>query len=117
MRSLLILLLLPLSVMAETEKWYQDKYCAGQTEYVLTDGARVDCLTETHAIEFDFGYKWAECYGQAMYYAVMTQKRPGCVLIMQEGKASPAHLIRLKTIAPEWFGIWIVNKTDSVQVQ
>lgn len=27
----------------------------GQIEVILQDGTRSDCLTETHAIEFDFG--------------------------------------------------------------
>jgi hypothetical protein len=40
------------------EKWYQQKWCEahkGQTEVVLPDGTRCDCVTDTHAIEFDFG--------------------------------------------------------------
>lgn len=60
------------------EKYYQDKWCAehgGVTEYVLPDGARVDCLTDTHAVEFDWAKKWAEGYGQARYYAAITGKR------------------------------------------
>ena len=39
------------------EKDYQQAWCAasgGTTEYVLPDKARVDCVTNTHAIEFDF---------------------------------------------------------------
>ena len=26
----------------------------------LPDGTRCDCVTDTHAIEFDFGVNWAE---------------------------------------------------------
>ena len=40
------------------EKYYQDKWCAehnGQAEVVLADKTRADCITATHAIEFDFG--------------------------------------------------------------
>jgi hypothetical protein len=40
------------------EKWYQQKWCEahkGQVEVVLPDGTRCDCVTDTHAIEFDFG--------------------------------------------------------------
>jgi hypothetical protein len=49
------------------EAYYQDKWCSvnkGQTEYRLEDNTRVDCLTDTHAIEFDFAEKWAESIGQ-----------------------------------------------------
>ena len=40
------------------EKWYQVKWCQahkGQVEVVLPDGTRCDWVTDTHAIEFDFG--------------------------------------------------------------
>jgi len=40
------------------EKWYQAKWCEeqkGRVEVVLPDGTRCDCVTDTHAIEFDFG--------------------------------------------------------------
>jgi hypothetical protein len=38
------------------EKWYQKEWCEahkGQVEVVLPDGTRCDCITDTHAIEFD----------------------------------------------------------------
>jgi hypothetical protein len=40
------------------EKWYQQTWCEaqkGRIEVVLPDGTRCDCVTDTHAIEFDFG--------------------------------------------------------------
>jgi hypothetical protein len=40
------------------EKWYQERWCreqGGQIEVVLPDKTRCDCVTDTHAIEFDFG--------------------------------------------------------------
>ncbi len=70
---------------AHHEKYYQDKWCSehgGVTEYVLPDGARVDCLTDTMAVEFDWAKKWAEGYGQARYYAAITGKRGVVVLIV-----------------------------------
>jgi hypothetical protein len=50
------------------EKWYQEKWCrqqGGQIEVVLPDKTRCDCVTDTHAIEFDFGNGWAEAIGQS----------------------------------------------------
>ena len=58
---LVFVLLFPSLLLAKREhpeKWYQQKWCEeknGQVEVVLPDGTRCDCLTETHAIEFDFG--------------------------------------------------------------
>ena len=69
-------------MFAEAE--YQNYWCSnhnGITEYELKDFTRVDCLTETQAIEFDFANKWAECIGQSLHYGLMTHKQPACVLI------------------------------------
>lgn len=69
---------------AHREAWYQAEWCAangGRAEVVLRDGSRVDCVTDTHAVEFDFTGKWAESIGQALNYAALTGKRGGIVLI------------------------------------
>lgn len=67
-------------------KWHEadfvDAYCSGEIEYVLPDKTRVDCLTDTHAIEYDWGKKWAESLGQALFYSAMTGKKAGIVLIV-----------------------------------
>ena len=72
--------------------------CRRITEFVLEDGARVDCLTEEYAIEFDFAPKWAEAIGQALYYAKKIGKKPGVVLIM-EGDRQQRFADRLNTVA------------------
>jgi hypothetical protein len=83
------------------EKFYQDEWCAangGETEVVLPDRARCDCLTSTHAIEFDFADKWAEAVGQALYYALMLDKPAGIVLIMENPEKDQKYLDRLNKI-------------------
>jgi len=73
----------------KSEKYYQVAWCnnaKGQVEVVLPDKTRCDCLTATHAIEFDFGSKWAESIGQSLYYGLQTGKRPGVVLILKKQK-------------------------------
>jgi len=68
------------------EKWYQEHWCAanqGNVEVILPDKTRADCITATHAVEFDFGEKWAEAIGQSLYYALQTGKRAGVVLIIE----------------------------------
>lgn len=76
-----IFLLLDTNTPLKLEKDFQDASCAGKTEYLLPDKTRVDCLTETHAIEYDFASKWAEAVGQSLYYAFQTNKKAGIVLI------------------------------------
>ena len=81
------------------EKYYQEKWCSehnGQAEVVLPDKTRADCVTDTHAIEFDFGKKWAESLGQALYYSLQTGKKAGIVLILESPK-DRKYFIRLNS--------------------
>ena len=82
------------------EKWYQNKWCqdqGGKIEVTLPDKTRCDCLTDGHAIEFDFGDKWAEAIGQALYYAIQTNKKAGIVLILEDAKGYK-YWIRLNSV-------------------
>lgn len=81
------------------EKWYQEMWCKannGEVEVVLPDGTRCDCLTDTHAIEFDFGNNWAEAIGQPAYYALQTGKKAGVVLVLETAK-DRKYWMRLNT--------------------
>lgn len=86
----------------DSEADYVNHYCQqwqGQIEYRLPDQTRIDCLTETQAIEFDRCKKWAEGIGQAMYYSKMTGKAPTVALICK--KSEQRFINRLKTVAPK----------------
>lgn len=81
------------------EKDYQKYWCDkhnGTMEVKLDDNARVDCLTDKYAVEVDFAPKWAECIGQAVYYAKKTRKKPACLLIMENGEDDNRFLYRLR---------------------
>jgi hypothetical protein len=64
-----------------------------EVEVVLGDKSRVDCLGEDYAVEVDYSHKWAECIGQALWYAHTEEKVPVCVLLMDE-RSRPAHITR-----------------------
>jgi hypothetical protein len=87
-----MIFLFPSQLLAKREhpeKWYQQKWCEaqkGQVEVVLADGTRCDCVTESHAIEFDFGDNWSEAVGQSAFYALQTGKKAGIVLILESMK-------------------------------
>ncbi len=69
---------------------YQEYWCQknkGLIEVVLKNRSRIDCLTETHAIEFDFADKRDQAIGQSLRYAIATEKRAGIVLIIEK----PSH--------------------------
>lgn len=81
------------------EKFYQSNWCKdhnGQAEYLLPDKTRCDCLTDEYAVEHDFGSKWAEAIGQALYYSLQTGKKPGIVLILED-ENDYKYWIRLNT--------------------
>ena len=100
--TLIIILFTPMAngKKLHYERWYQERWCAangGQTEVVFQDRTRCDCVTGSHAIEFDFGKKWAESIGQALYYSIQTGKRAGVVLILEKN-SDYKYWIRLNTI-------------------
>lgn len=98
------------------EKEYQKVWCTcnnGVIEYTLQDGARVDCVTQTHAIEFDFANKWAESIGQSLYYGKSLCKKPGIVLIMENPGKDMRYLKRLKTVTDMYnISVWIMTPDD-----
>ena len=102
MKTLIVILLLAVASLASAgvreERWYQDKWCTdGRTEVVMPDGTRCDCLTDTHAIEFDFGKKWSEAIGQSLNYAMQTNRRAGVVMILTRPK-DRQYWIRMNSI-------------------
>lgn len=74
---------------------YVNAYCKGTIEYVLNDKTRIDCLTESYAIEFDWAKKWAESVGQSLYYANMTGKLPAVAIILKS-KRDERYIRRIK---------------------
>lgn len=101
-----------------TEKEYQECWCNahnGVMEYQLKDYCRVDCLTDTHAIEFDFSKKWAESIGQSLYYAHSTGKKAGIVLIMENPEREQVYLNRVKTMGKKYgIDVWVMKSLDDI---
>lgn len=72
--------------------WHESDYASawcknanGATEVTTSAGTRVDCETDTYAVEVDYGRKWAEGLGQALHYSSVTGKRAAVVLIVRDG--------------------------------
>ena len=69
------------------ERHYQDIWCAeqgGQTEVIMDDRTRCDCLTDDMATEVDFASKWYEGISQALHYAMKTGRPGGLLLIVEK---------------------------------
>lgn len=117
---ILILNLFSISAFAATpknhkfyEKDYQNYWCSangGVTEVILPDKARVDCVTKTHAVEFDFAKKWAESIGQSLYYGEQLNKKAGIVLISENGQSDEKYIKRVKSVANYHnIDLWIIT--------
>lgn len=84
-------------------------WCTGVVEARLSDGTRVDCLTETHAIEVDWARKWMEGVGQSLHYAEVAKKKPGLALIVRPGKADARHVERARTLTHRYgITLWLI---------
>lgn len=98
------------------EAVYQTKWCdamCGISEYQLNDKTRVDCLTKTHAIEFDFAEKVYEGIGQSLYYSIKTQKKPGIVLIVEQPQKEEKYINRMKQVADNnGIDCWLMYESD-----
>lgn len=69
------------------ERDFVEAWCAaaqGIMEVRQADQTRIDCVAGDYAVEFDFGPKWAEALGQALFYSAQSGLKPGIVLILKE---------------------------------
>ncbi len=122
----LLSIIFTLNALAQTptthkyyEKDYQRVWCyknCGQTEVILPDRTRVDCVTKTHAIEFDFAKKWAESIGQSLYYGEILNKTPGVVLIVEDWVRDEKYIKRVELVAKKHcIDLWLMTKKDLEQ--
>lgn len=85
-----------------------NKMLQGQEEYRVTSGW-VDILTATHAIEVERAHKWKQSIGQALWYGLQTEKKPGIILLIEQA-SDYKYFIQLNT-ALDYAGL-----TDKIEV-
>ena len=96
------------------EKKAQQEWCLehdGKLNAVLSDKTICGCLTETHAIVFASEDNWLECIGKAFHSAVLTEKQPGLVLIMEKEEENP-HIQKVNAIIERFdlpITMWMVE--------
>lgn len=71
----------------------------GVAEFRLPDASRVDILTSTLAIEVDWAKKWAEAIGQAIFYALVTDRTPAILLLLRGKETEARYLERARMAA------------------
>jgi hypothetical protein len=80
--------------------------------HALEDRTRVDCLTDEYAVEVDFAAKWAEAVGQALYYGLVTGRKPAVLLIIEK-PADTRHLPRIKAVSEKTgLTVWTISPKD-----
>ena len=79
-----------------------------KVEAVLWDRSRVDVLTSTMAMEFDWARKWKEGVGQAAFYAAMTDRQGVVVLLLKDGlnTRNKVRLFRAR-VAAKHADVWL----------
>jgi hypothetical protein len=112
MKLLISAILFPILSLAESQKFYQDKYCQGIKKYALADRTGVSCVTDTHAIEYGFAKKWVESIGQSLGYAFETNKKAEIVLLV-EYSSDYKYLTKLNSIIQHYklpIDTWFINE-------
>lgn len=122
MKTTLLILLLPFTLLAQKhvhkEVYYQKEFSRilmiegidNNTEVRLSDNTRCDIVTGYFAIEVDFASKWAEGVGQSLHYALMLNKKPAILLILEDDK-DIKYLNRIKVTANKYnITIWTIDK-------
>lgn len=105
MRRALAALLFALSApLGAAEADYQLRWCQAHDGHVpgrIADGTYPDCITPAHAVEVDYGHKWAEAVGQALNYAMWFGRPAGIVLIVESSR-DQRGLVRLKHLVAHY---------------
>lgn len=103
------------------EKDYQEYFCKkfkGKIEHGLEDNeGRVDCILKEYAVEVkrlsNSGY-WG-CVGQALYYAVKTDKKPAILAIIEED-LDYKRLEKIKIVSKNYnIKLWTIDRKLNIK--
>lgn len=105
-----------LSEVEWCERLATDLGCDLETgvEVRLSTGTRVDLMNEKYAIECDWASKWAEGCGQALYYAICTNRKAGLLLLLKSSD-DKRFVERAAVVAGRHgIAIWVYNTDTEV---
>ncbi len=81
----------------EWSKWLAEQM-HGEAEARTFCGARCDILTDTHAWEVEWMYKYNEAPGQALLYASLFNKKPGIILLSKNKDRDSIYYLRCAVV-------------------
>lgn len=72
----------------------------GEPEYELFDETRADIYSSVvpYVFEVEWAPKWKEAVGQALFYSVMTDRKPGIVILTKDRRGDKINIHRLKQV-------------------
>ena len=83
-------------------------WIGSEVEFRLWDQTRVDILTDEYAVEVDWSSKWAEAIGQSLYYAEVTNRKAGIILLVKDKTKEYRNIYRCQTICAKYdIRLWI----------
>lgn len=76
-------------VPSQSERFYQERFCAGLEVSIRLGQVqqRADCVGQSHAIEVEWHDKWKDAIGQALANSAASERRPGIVLVCRSDQA------------------------------
>jgi hypothetical protein len=103
--SILILLFLTFNVIegfSQSNDWNENEHAdfiqaliGGEREHSVESG-RIDLLTDEYAFEIEWANKWKDAIGQAIWYGLQTNKKPGIILLLKS-KENYKYYIQLNS--------------------
>ena len=109
-KTLSMCLIMPLVILPnerEQAERLAPKYEA-EVEVVLWDNTRVDLVNETYAIEVDWADKYAQGIGQALYYSIVTNLKPGLILLVKNKEKDRKYIYRAQTVCAKYgIRLWV----------
>ena len=107
LKRILLALLLVCSAVSAAEPKYAnettwikrlaDKYKA-KSEVVLADHSRADLVSDTVAYEVEWAYKWKESIGQCELYSILSNRKPGVILLVRDRDEEQRHILRCAAV-------------------
>lgn len=112
-----LMLVLPMPCFATSYQplgEYRAMWCSkngGKVEYVNGDDTgNFVCIKDQYAINIEYAGKWREAVGQALYYSIITGKKPGIALIVSDSTDDISYLKNLNLVARKYnIRVWDIR--------
>ena len=93
------------------------KWLEKSSKTVKTNKGDIEILTDIYAIEIDYAKNWAESIGQSLYYALISDKKPGILLIIENPVNENKYLKKIITVADEYgIKLWMIDTQYVVSI-